>query len=455
MPLCNTVAEKTFDGKLYKGLKNDDGTISYFNCNNGVITKKWYSTMEVFSERRWEWRFDINDYGYVDYYDDETILNTLIILKSNAPKGTSWTAPGSSYVFTIADKGIKFNHKGREYTDVIKVQVVKGENVATVNLGSDLNKVSFITDKKITVAVYHYYAKNIGWLYFEDVMEEIRNLENKKNQDIIAEQKAFQKRKEVEGEQKITAQRKEILLAEKKYNDSIQDLFLFKGEIDPSLEGSYKFFNYNIKEYLFYQFNSNGTFKYYVYEVKPENLKKEGQWKISNDTLKLLYNVRDRNYYEKSRLQKINNAFTGKASLLIDHGIGPFEFETMNNKEPWPNLPLYGDSNIPKIKETPKLEGNIDKEMVGVWIMTSTKGIVTNLLSLNADGTGKEKKYSLKGRQYEDDNFEWRVLNDKMKKMRNCGDGLKCFSGELKIEKTKSGSKVRQIKIHHDIYERQ
>ncbi len=231
--------------------------------------------------------------------------------------------------------------------------------------------------------------------------------------------------------------------------------FQSNGKIDILLDGTYRFFNYNIKEYLFYQFNSNGTFKYYVYAVKPENLKKEGRWKIMDDTLTLLYTVHEKSYLEKMRLQKINNAYTGKASLLVDHGVGPFEFETINNKEPWPNLPIYGNSNTPKIKETPKLEGNIDKEIVGVWVMTSTKGIITDLLSLNADGTGNEKKYSLKGRLYEDDNFEWRVLNDKMKKMRNCGDGLKCFSGELKIEKTKSGSKVRQLKIHHDIYERQ
>ncbi len=171
-----------------------------------------------------EWRPDINDYGYVDYYDDETILNTLVVLKTNVPKGTSWSTPGSSLVFKIADKGIKHNFNGREYTDVIKVQVLKGENVGTVNLGSDLSKVSFITEHKITEAGYHYWAKNIGWLYFEDVMAEIREQENKKKQRVMEEEQASQKRKVAEEENKMAEQEQQKSAAQKKSNDSLQTI---------------------------------------------------------------------------------------------------------------------------------------------------------------------------------------------------------------------------------------
>lgn len=254
MPLCNPFSEKIFDGKLYKGIKNNDGSIVYWNCENGVLTKKWYSNIEVFSHRLWEWRFEINDYVQVpvDYYKDETILNTLVVLKTNVPKGTSWSTPGSSLVFKIADKGIKYNYNSQEYTDVIKVQVLKGENVGSVNLGSDLSNVSFITEHKITEAGYHYWAKNTGWLYFEDVMAEIRSLEEKKKmQAAIDKEEALLKRKNTEED----LRRKKVMA---KYDSALQALP--KQQI-PALIGLWerRFYSFGDSLVVYFRFNKDGT----------------------------------------------------------------------------------------------------------------------------------------------------------------------------------------------------
>lgn len=293
-PLCNAVSEKIFDGKLYKGFKYDDGSITYFNCDNGIVTKKWYSTSEVFSERRWEWRPDINDYGYVDYYEDETILNTLVVLKTNVPKGTSWSTPGSSLVFKIADKGIKYNYNGREYTDVIKVQVLKGENVGTVNLGSDLSKVSFITEHKITEAGYHYWAKNIGWLYFEDVMAEIRSQEEKKKkQAAIDKEEALLKRKKTE-EDLI---RKKVMA---KYDSALQAL---PSRQDPALIGLWerRFYSFGDSLVIYFRFNKDGTCQQYssskINVLEKELVEKKSftryNYGIKNDTIYQIEYLKD------------------------------------------------------------------------------------------------------------------------------------------------------------------
>lgn len=71
MPLCSYTTKKTFEGKTYYGINGSEKSGTYYNCENGIITKRWTIEEEVYVGRKWEYRADINRDGYVDYYDTE------------------------------------------------------------------------------------------------------------------------------------------------------------------------------------------------------------------------------------------------------------------------------------------------------------------------------------------------------------------------------------------------
>ncbi|MBK6635940.1 MAG: hypothetical protein IPG38_18115 [Chitinophagaceae bacterium] len=467
-PLCNVDVTKSYNGKVYKGFRKTDESIDYFNCDAGVITRIITKRIPTVA---------INEYNeYYDTYKNENILIT--VLKTKHPVGTTWTNPADDDFFTdyysIAAKNISISHNGQSFSDVIKLRVItktkktkeeytKQSDTYSLTTRSYVYLNTFYDNGEVYKQAQEYYFDRVkGFIKSENIWENIKKehpnrIEVKSPQQIQIEFENKQKEEAAaeEKDKKNKAAKEE--LQQKRINDSLK--LNFTGNVDASLEGTWRYFNRAIEAYLIYQFNSNGTFKYYSYDMKPINLNKDGNWKVKEDSLLLLYPWPNRTIeifsLEKIPFRKINNVYNGKPSIIIDHGAGPFEFEIMNNKSPWPNIPAYGNNNTPSVKEIPKIEGTIDTEITGVWISKTKTGVVGSIYTLNADGTGTRKTYSVKGKLLRDEVFEWRMLNGVLKKMRNCGDGLKCF-GEDPIEKITSGGKVRQIKFDKwDIHDKQ
>ncbi len=118
MPLCNVDLQKSYAGKVYKGVRFDDESVTYFNCDNGVLTAKW-SVRE-----------------YDDYNEVYNTLNyTRILLKEKEKEGVMWTesAPdGKFYTRYVVGRHASLPVGQTTYTDVIQVrQLVKGRNWRT------------------------------------------------------------------------------------------------------------------------------------------------------------------------------------------------------------------------------------------------------------------------------------------------------------------------------------
>jgi len=102
--LCKYDETKTFQGVLYKGINWDQGTY-YYNCDNGVVTRKIIT---------------VNAAGVIT----STTTDTLIM--SNVPAGTAWgvTSDGNTYSgYTLIAKNLSVNVKNKQYNDVIIVNI--------------------------------------------------------------------------------------------------------------------------------------------------------------------------------------------------------------------------------------------------------------------------------------------------------------------------------------------
>jgi len=167
-PLCKYDETKSYGGKVYRGIRDDAENIAYYNCDGGIITKKWTAKKSV-----------IKNDGLGFYDDYETYTYTSVILKSNEPVGASWTypdkkpEPGVKFTsFSIAAKNATIEKKGRTYKEVIKV---RGVQKMTSNY-NDYMKVkefyanSFHYNGEIYLsATDYYYAKGNGLVSVEDV----------------------------------------------------------------------------------------------------------------------------------------------------------------------------------------------------------------------------------------------------------------------------------------------
>ena len=102
--LCKYDVTKTFQGVLYKGINWDQGTY-YYNCDNGVVTRKIIT---------------VNGNGVI------TGISTDTLIMSNVPEGTTWhvtkATDGSSFNgFTLVAKNLSVNVNNKQYSDVIIV----------------------------------------------------------------------------------------------------------------------------------------------------------------------------------------------------------------------------------------------------------------------------------------------------------------------------------------------
>ena len=127
-PMCAYDETLSFGGKEYRGWRDVDGSLSYYYCEKGEVTKIWDYTVNV-----------IDDYLLGDHHVEERVGN-MVIMKSNVPVGATWTGGAAGdmyYSFTLSAKGAKVLYKDKTYSDVIKIQANED---------------------------YYYYAKNVGYL---------------------------------------------------------------------------------------------------------------------------------------------------------------------------------------------------------------------------------------------------------------------------------------------------
>ena len=143
-PLCKYDVVKSYQGKIFRGIRNANNSIEYYFCDNGELIKRWDYTNVVKKQELIQGTWD----DYIRTYDDyENNTASLVIMKSNVPIGTNWTGRvsenGSTYTFTLEAKGIKLIHDGKTYSDVLRISVI-----TSGNLRHD----------------FHYYARNTGYI---------------------------------------------------------------------------------------------------------------------------------------------------------------------------------------------------------------------------------------------------------------------------------------------------
>ena len=188
--MCNPTATVKIGTETFYGLNGSEKQEIFYQCKNGVVTMAWYTYNEVLAESRWEWRHDINDYGYVDYYDNERVVNKRIILKTAVPVGTTWSvATGDGdfvRVYKIESKGQKMVVNGKQYNDVLKLSVTTKMPMDRDTYASQQDAYNIHTGKYIFQNTFHnngsvyknalvyYYDRNDGLLKEEDVFADLK-----------------------------------------------------------------------------------------------------------------------------------------------------------------------------------------------------------------------------------------------------------------------------------------
>jgi len=116
-PLCNYDEIKLYDGKQYLGFRNKNNMVYYYHCDNGDITVKWESTSSTPPQTTEEYDPFTNTVIYTHYEgQEEKILRTEVILRSNAAVGTTWEDK-----YTMVAKGQMVVHNGTIYNDVLVI----------------------------------------------------------------------------------------------------------------------------------------------------------------------------------------------------------------------------------------------------------------------------------------------------------------------------------------------
>lgn len=120
-PMCKYDVTLPFGGKQYRGIRREDGSITYYYCENGDVTMKWmtsYNPDETYTE-------------YNPFTNTETILYTQgatqytlhsrVILKSSTPVGKVWGGESSEHQYFISAKDTSVIMEGVKYNNVIIV----------------------------------------------------------------------------------------------------------------------------------------------------------------------------------------------------------------------------------------------------------------------------------------------------------------------------------------------
>lgn len=181
-PMCNYTAKKQFGQDTYYGIKGSEKKGTYYICKNGTVTVKWFTEEDYLAERRWEWRSDINDYGYVDYYDTDTKINTKVLYKFNLPVGGEWkTSAGKGdfeHIYTIESKTLSISVNGKKFTNVLKLsQITKAKKTEQefIDYQGLIYLNTFYDNGEVFKNSYDYYFdKNDGLIKEENTWDELK-----------------------------------------------------------------------------------------------------------------------------------------------------------------------------------------------------------------------------------------------------------------------------------------
>jgi len=431
-----TVAkDKTLkSGKIIKGYKinttvaNRNNTIIYYYCDNGSI--KMYSEMPAYNTYIKEYEEDYSvlpaDYNKPDYkktpvwetekYGSGKYLSFTEL--KDGGEGTEWAdrqVVNNNPVTInneIVETGLSLTVQGKNYSPVIHV-----ERTVTINyLGEDME----LNTQDI------YYAKGVG---------KIRVVE--KGKDLLMGNSFTTTQELVSHNLPALPEKTDNKFEEAKNENGTK--ISSKRKIDESLTGTWKNFRSDRMGgmTLIYTLNPDGSFEYYDGKPTPENLLEKGSWEMDKDTLVLSIEKSGTNgYFKKYPVKKVNNAYSGKPSIVFtwDQSLTK-EFETMDNKNPWKDMPAYGDKMEPKINENLILKGDIDPEMEGQWYLINIHSYAIirpdDYYKFNKDGTGELKKGSWPIKK-----FEWRINNDHLCILTDCGIGDKCMNRSTIGKKT-------------------
>jgi hypothetical protein len=92
-----------------------------------------------------------------------------------------------------------------------------------------------------------------------------------------------------------------------------------KGVVDQTVTGIWKFYNKPVDMNMYYKFNGDGTYEYYVGSISQANQTPKGKcyWRINNNNLELFHS--DWSDVIRIRFQKKNDPVTGKPTIIIQH----------------------------------------------------------------------------------------------------------------------------------------
>ncbi|MEP7372392.1 MAG: hypothetical protein ABI675_03315 [Chitinophagaceae bacterium] len=417
------VKDKTLkSGKLIKGYKinttiaNRNNTIIYYYCEDGSV--KMYSEMPAYNTHIKEYVEDYSvfpsDYNKPEYkktpvwetekYGSGKYLSFTELKDGGV--GTGWTdrqvVNNNPVTITseIIETGLSLTVRGKTYSPVMHV-----ERTVTINyLGEDME----LNTQDI------YYAKGVG---------KIKVVE--KGNDLLMGNSFTTTQELVSHNLPAQVNKPEEIKKDNATKTSIT------GKSDQSLAGTWKNFRSDRMggTTLIYKLNQDGTYEYYFGAPTPPNILEKGSWKTNKDTLVLsVENSSGNASFKKYPIQKINNAYSGHPSIVFTwNNSQTKEFETMDDKTPWKEMPAYGTKMEPQINENIILKGNIDPEIEGQWYTVNVHSFrITRpdeYYKFNKDGTGE-----IKQRSFPIKKFEWRVNNEQLCILTDCGIGDKCMN---------------------------
>jgi hypothetical protein len=224
---------------------------------------------------------------------------------SNVPVGTKWRvkSDASSFLglnsksysdYTLFRKGISIPVNGVTYNDVIVVYYrqysndnLMGESSASAN---------------------YYYAKGVGLIKTE-------------NLGTISDPT-------------YTATETNTGKNDNEVSDALYKTM--KGKVDESITGAWKYPDKTMNWDIYYVFNSDGTYQYYVGSINPANQMPRGKcyWRVDGGYLELLAEGWNKVY--RFEIQKKNDAATGKPTLVIQFNDAEYRtYFSEDGKTPW------------------------------------------------------------------------------------------------------------------------
>ncbi len=312
-PLCNYDITRSYGGKIYKGIRNDDESVTYYNCENGIITKKWSISR------------------YHDFHDEYyTYHFTRILLKENEKPGVPWVEnamDGRVYKRFITAKNVEFTMGDKVYKNVIVVREIgqvasdirngEKETIQTIAEYGNIYSDKYYSSVSRLFVYDNYYAKDVGPITSIEKTEEYIDSLKKKYLSVASKTNRSEPVKgtaSVPDEslldkiiEEVTSQYKKIetrMMSEGENNAALAGLWFCKTPVE----------NRSTKEssahLSFFRFSENGLFnwKYHLYFEKRPLLDNNGIWKIIDGKVHILYPLKD--HIEKWKMAYLDNKIT-------------------------------------------------------------------------------------------------------------------------------------------------